>query len=370
MSDWKKTSCVLCYHNCGLEVQAEENKILKVRADRHHPRTKGYMCRKGARIAYYQSHKERLTHPLKREGREFKRISWDQAVSEIAGKIKEILSLHGPRSLAYMGGGGQGSHVEAGFGRTLLTALGSQYHYSAIAQELSGLFWIDGRAFGRQNLHTGADLDRARNFLVMGWNGYVSNAGVNRARERIDEFSKDPAKRLIVVDPLRSETARMANMHLQPRIGTIALFIKTLIAIILQEGWGNREYLTRHCNGFERIGGWFKDFDVASALRVCNVAPGEARELARVYASEPTAMRTDLGLLMDRQSTMNSYLELILMAICGRIGTPGGNVFPGHLMPLGPHTDERDSRTWRTVETGFPPSMGYFPPNVLPEEIL
>ncbi|MGE5841339.1 MAG: molybdopterin-dependent oxidoreductase [Deltaproteobacteria bacterium] len=370
MSDWKKTSCVLCYHNCGLELQAEENKILKVRADKHHPRTKGYMCRKGARIAYYQSHKERLTHPLKREGREFKRISWDQAVSEIAGKIKEILSLHGPRSLAYMGGGGQGSHVEAGFGRTLLTALGSQYHYSAIAQELSGLFWIDGRAFGRQNLHTGADLDRARNFLVMGWNGYVSNAGLNRARERIDEFSKDPAKRLIVVDPLRSETARMANMHLQPRIGTIALFIKTLIAIILQEGWGNRDYLTRHCNGFERIEGWFKDFEVASALRVCNVAPGEARELARVYASEPTAMRTDLGLLMDRQSTMNSYLELILMAICGRIGTPGGNVFPGHLMPLGPHTDERDSRTWRTVETGFPPSMGYFPPNVLPEEIL
>jgi len=67
---------------------------------------------------------------------------------------------------------------------------------------------------------------------------------------------------------------------------------------------------------------------------------------------------------------MNSYLEMILMAICGRIGTPGGNVFPGHLMPLGPHSDERDPRTWRTVETDFPPSMGYFPPNVLPEEIL
>ena len=370
MSDWKRTSCVLCYHNCGLEVQTEGNKIVKVRADKNHPRTRGYMCRKGTRIAFYQSHTERLIHPLKREGNEFKRISWDQAIHEIAAKLKETLSLHGPAALAYMGGGGQGSHVEAGFGRTLLTALGSQYHYSAIAQELSGLFWVNGRAYGRQNLHTGADLDRAKNFLVMGWNGYVSNAGVNRARERIDEFSKDPAKRLMVVDPLQSETARRANVHLQPRIGTIALFLKSLIAIVLQEGWENKEYLAGHCSGFEKVEGWFRDFDVASALRVCGVDHGDVWELARTYASEPTAMRTDLGLLMDRQSTMNSYLEMILMAVCGRIGTPGGNVFPGHLMPLGPHTDERDPRTWRTVETQFPPSMGYFPPNVLPEEIL
>jgi anaerobic selenocysteine-containing dehydrogenase len=370
MSDWKRTSCVLCYHNCGLEVQTEGNKIVKVRADKDHPRTKGYMCRKGKRIPFYQSHKERLTHPLKREGDDFKKISWDQAINEIAAKLKEILERHGPRALAYMGGGGQGSHVEAGFGRTLLTALGSQYHYSAIAQELSGLFWVNGRAYGRQNLHTGADLDRAKNFLVMGWNGYVSNAGVNRARERIDEFSKDPAKRLIVVDPLRSETAGRANIHLKPRIGTIALFLKSLIAIILQEGWENREFIARHCTGFEQVQGWFRNFGVASALRVCGLDHAEVRELARIYASEPTAMRTDLGLLMDRQSTMNSYLEMILMAVCGRIGTSGGNVFPGHLMPLGPHSDERDPRTWRTVETNFPASMGYFPPNVLPEEIL
>ena len=323
MSDWKRTSCVLCYHNCGLEVQTEGNKIVKVRADKDHPRTKGYMCRKGKRIPFYQSHKERLTYPLKREGDGFKRISWDQAINEIAAKLKEILSLHGPRALAYMGGGGQGSHVEAGFGRTLLTALGSQYHYSAIAQELSGLFWVNGRAYGRQNLHTGADLDRAKNFLVMGWNGYVSNAGVNRARERIDEFSKDPAKRLIVVDPLRSETAGRANIHLKPRIGTIALFLKSLIAIILQEGWENREFIARHCTGFEQVQGWFRNFDAASALRVCGLDHAEVRELARIYASESTAMRTDLGLLMDRQSTMNSYLEMILMAVCGRIGTSG-----------------------------------------------
>ena len=370
MPEWKKTFCALCYHNCGLEIQTQGHRITNVRPDKDHPRTKGYICRKGMKTAHYQDHRERLTHPLKREGDEFVKISWEQAIYEIAEKLKQILSKHGPRALAYMGGGGQGCHMEASFGRTLLMALGSQYHYSALAQELTGLFWINGRAYGRQNIHLVPDLDRAENFLVMGWNGYVSNAGVDRARKRISEFSKDPAKQLIVVDPLLSETAKQANTHLQIRIGTAALFLKSLISIILQERWEDRTYIRDHCQGFERIATWFKNFDAASALEVCGVRYDAVKEVARTYAKQPTAMRTDLGLLMDRQSTMNSYLEMILMAVCGRIGTPGGNVFNGHLMPLGPHSDERNPETWQTVTTGIPAIMGYFPPNVVPEEIL
>jgi anaerobic selenocysteine-containing dehydrogenase len=370
MSEWKRTSCAVCYHNCGLEIQTAGHRITKVRPDKNHPRTKGYICRKGMKIAHYQDHKERLTHPLKRRGDGFVKISWDQAISEIAERLRGAIDQYGPRALAYMGGGGQGCHMEAGFGRTLLTALGSQYHYSALAQELTGLFWINGRAYGRQNVHMGPDLDRAENFLVIGWNGYVSNAGVNRARKRIDEFAKDPSKQLIVVDPLLSETAKRANKHLQLRIGTAALFLRSLVAIILQQGWENKTYIADHCEGFERIVPWFKDFDVASALKICGLDYEEVKGVAQTYATRPTAMRTDLGLLMDRQSTMNSYLEMILMAVSGRIGTPGGNVFTGDLMPMGPHSDERDPKTWRTVETDIPAIMGYFPPNVIPEEIL
>ena len=73
---------------------------------------------------------------------------------------------------------------------------------------------------------------------------------------------------------------------------------------------------------------------------------------------------------MGRHSTVASYLELILLAICGRIGVPGGNLIPGHIMPMGAHSDERDPKTWRTAATDFPAIMGTFPPNVMPEEIL
>ncbi|MBW2208403.1 MAG: molybdopterin-dependent oxidoreductase [Deltaproteobacteria bacterium] len=369
MSEWKKTFCPLCYHNCGLEVQTAGHQITKVRPDKNHPRTRGYVCRKGLKVAHYQDHKDRLTAPLKRSGDQFIEISWEQAISEIADKLRDIIDRHGPRALAYMGGGGQGCHMEAGFGRNLLTALGSQYHYSSLAQELSGSYWVNGRAYGRQSIHLGPDLDRAKNFLVIGWNGYVSNAGVNRARKRIDAFAKDPEKQLIVVDPLLSETAKRADKHLQLRIGTVALFLKSLIAIIIQEGWENRNFIADHCKDFDRIVPWFRTFDVAAALHVCALDYGEVKDVAGIYATQPTAMRTDLGILMDRQSTMNSYLEMILMAICGRICTPGGNVIPGHLMPLGPHTDERNEKIWRTMETGIPAVLGYFPPNVAPEEI-
>jgi anaerobic selenocysteine-containing dehydrogenase len=81
-------------------------------------------------------------------------------------------------------------------------------------------------------------------------------------------------------------------------------------------------------------------------------------------------MHPDLGVFMSRHSTATSCLGIILLAICGRIGVPGGNVFPGHLMPIGSHSDERQAHTWRTVATDFPAIMGVFPPNVMPEEIL
>jgi anaerobic selenocysteine-containing dehydrogenase len=106
MTEWKKTSCVLCAQSCGLEVISEGSKILKVRADRDNPRSQGYICRKGASVAYFQNNPERLKYPLKRVGDRFERISWKMALDEIAAKLKEIVAQHGPRSFAYVGGTG------------------------------------------------------------------------------------------------------------------------------------------------------------------------------------------------------------------------------------------------------------------------
>ncbi len=369
MGEWKKTGCVLCAQNCGLEVFVEDNRIVKTRGDKDNPRSKGYVCRKGANIAFHQHHKDRLTHPLKRIGDRFERIPWDQAIGEIAAKLKKIVGTYGPKSYAYMGGGGQGCHFDAAFGVRLMRALGSRYHYSPLAQELTGIFWASGRFTGRQYLFGIPDEHASDMILAIGWNGMQSHQ-MPRAPLVLKEFSKDPDKLLVVIDPRRSETAEIADIHLPIRPGTDALLTKAMIAIILKEGWHNNEYIERRVNGFPEVKVWFSSFDAKTAIKICELDYDQVYEVCNLLAKRRWCMHTDLGVYMNRHSTAASYLHLLLAALCGRFCVPGGNVIPGHLMPIGSHTDERDPKTWHTVTTGFPSLMGVFPPNVLPEEIM
>jgi anaerobic selenocysteine-containing dehydrogenase len=369
MGEWYKTGCVLCAQNCGLEVLIEDDRMVKVRPDKDNPRSKGYVCRKGLNVVHHQHHNQRLTHPLKRAGDNFEKISWDQAIDEIGDKLLSIVDRHGPKSVAYMGGGGQGCHFEAAFGVRLIRGLGSHYHYTALGQELTGSYWVWGRALGRQNLITGTDHERTEMLVAVGWNGMMSHQ-MPQARRFLNKFAKDPDKLLVVIDPRRSETARIADIHLPIRPGTDALLTRAMIAIILQEGWHDKDYIAHHVSGFDQIAPWFADFNARSAVEICHLDYEEVRKLCRLCATRKWSMHYDLGVLMNRHSTVTTYLEVILLAICGRICVSGGNVIPGSLMPLGSHSDERDPRTWRTVTTDFPAILGVFPPNVMPEEIM
>jgi len=136
----KKTACVLCGNGCGLEVTIENNQIVKARGDKENPRSEGYACRKGLNIRYHQHHADRLLYPLKKVGDSFERISWDRATTEVAEKLKEIVDKHGPRSFALMGGGTLGCPAQGPFAAGLLRAMGSQYRYNALAQELTGRY--------------------------------------------------------------------------------------------------------------------------------------------------------------------------------------------------------------------------------------
>lgn len=368
MNEWKKTGCVLCAQNCGLEVLVENNRIIKVRPDKDNPRSQGYACRKGLSIAYHQHHAQRLTHPLKKVGQEFVPISWDQALTEIAEKLSSIISEHGPRSLAFMGFGGMGGHSEAVFGLRLLRALGSQYYYNALAGELTGLYWGYGRTVGRQYNATIPDHDQTDMLVSIGWNGWMSHQ-IPQARRILDQIAKDPDKLLVVIDPRRSETAERADIHLALRPGTDALLTRAMIAIILQEGWHNQEYIDRYVSQFDQIRPWFIEFDPREACKVCELDYDQVREVSRLFATRKSSLHPDLGVLMGRHSTLTTYLEIILLTVCGRLCVPGGNVIPGCLMPMGSHSDERNSKLWRTKATDFPAIMGMYPPNVMPEEI-
>ncbi|HOW82985.1 MAG TPA: molybdopterin-dependent oxidoreductase [Spirochaetota bacterium] len=369
MGEWKKTGCVLCAQNCGLEVEIENNRIVRVKGDRDNPRSRGYVCRKGVNISYHQHHSDRLTHPLRRTGSGFEKISWDQAIGEIASKLKQIVGEHGPRSYAYMGGGGQGCHFEAAAGVTLMRAIGSRYHYNAIAQELTGQFWAHGRATGKQYKFSIPDEANSEMLIGIGWNGMMSHQ-MPRAPLVLREFSKDPQKLLVIIDPRRTETAEIADIHLAVRPGADALLFKAMIAIVISEGLTDDDYIRNHVNGFNEIKKWFEGFDAREAIATCELDYEQVRELCRQMRARKTSIHPDLGVYMNRHSTLTCYLIIILSAITGNLCLPGCNVIPGTLMPIVGHSDEREEKTWRTVETGFPALCGLFPPNVMPEEIM
>ncbi len=370
MNSWHKTGCILCAQNCGLEIQVEDGRMVKVRPDKENPRSQGYACRKGLNVIFHQYPADRLTAPLKRKGDGFEPISWDQAIDEIADKLKALVGRHGPRCLAYMGASGQGGHSEAAFGVSLLRAMGSQNLYSSAGQEFSGLFWVAGRMFGRQYYMNGPDEHHAEMLVAWGWNGMESHQ-MPRAPIVLREFSKDPNRLLVAIDPRRSETAAIADIHLAVRPGTDALLIKAMIAIIVAEGWEKHAYIKEHVAGWETIRPWFEKFDVRAALSVCALEYDQVHDLCRLMATRRWAFHPDLGIFMGRRTTLNSYLMNVLGAVCGIFGVRGGNIIPGMVMPMGSHADERNPKTWRTVATNLPPAAaGSFPPGAMPEEIL
>ena len=370
MGVWHKTGCVLCAQNCGLEVLVENNRMIQVKPDKSNPRSQGYACRKGLRVLYHQYPEDRLTQPLKRVGDSFEPVSWETALDEIAAKMRELVDRHGPRCMAYMGGSAQGGHMEAAFGLSVLRAMGSQYFYSSAGQEFCGSWWVTGRVFGKQYNIAGPDEHKSEMLVAWGWNGMQSHQ-MPRAPKVLAEFSRDPNRLLVAIDPRKSETAALADIHIPVRPGADALLMKAMIAIILSEGWEAGEYLDQNVEGWDRIKSWFTDFDAKSAVRVCQVDYEQVRELCRLMTTRRWSVHTDLGIYMGRHSTLNSYFVHILGAACGIFGVRGGNVIPGMVMPMGFHADERDPKTWRTVTTNLPPAAaGSFPAAAMPEEIL
>lgn len=370
MTTWKQTGCVLCAQNCGLKVQVENGRMVKVLPDRENPRSQGYACRKGLNVLYHQYQEDRISQPLKKVNGRFEPLSWDQAMDEIAEKMKAIVGQHGPRSLAYMGGSSQGGHMETGFGLSLLRGMGSKYYYSSSGQEFSGHWWVTGRVMGKQYNISGPDEHNTQMLVAWGWNGMESHQ-MPRAPLVLKQISKDPNRTLVAIDPRTSETAQIADIHLALRPGTDALLIKAMVAIIIDNGWENSAYLKDHVDGWDQVLPWFKGVDVHKAIQVCGLEYDAVLELCHLMTTRRWSFHQDLGIYMGRHSTLNSYFLHILGAVCGVFQTPGGNLIPGMVMPMGFHADERNPKVWKTMTTHMPPAAaGAFPPAVMPEEIL
>lgn len=367
---WQSSACILCECNCGIEVElgGEQGRhLVRVRGDDAHPTSQGYACEKASRVDFYQNNPKRLTKPLRRRADgSFEEIDWDTAIREVAQKMATMAQAYGGTSLFYYGGGGQGNHLPSAYSRPMRTVLGIRHQSSALAQEKTGAMHIAGNMIGGI---ARADFEHCEVALLLGKNPWHSH-GIPRARVLLREIARDPARTLIVIDPRRSETADIANVHLAVRPGTDAYLLAAMVATIVQEGLVATDWLAEHADGYDEVLPVFASLPVAQLVAKTGLDETVVRSTARqIAAARSVASFEDLGVQMNRHSTLVSYLHMLLLLLTGHFGKPGTLYRPTAMAPLFGGAASTAALK-RTPVSGAPIIAGLMPCNSLPDEIL
>lgn len=322
--DWKPTACILCECNCGLEVQLggeDGRRIIKVRGDKAHPASEGYACEKPSRLDYYQNDAGRITRPLRRrEDGRFEEVDWDTAIREVAERLAAIRDAHGGDKILYYGGGGQGNHLPGGYSRSTRAALGIRYSSNALAQEKTGEAFVLGKM---ARTLCRADFETCEVGVFIGKNPWFSH-GIPRARVTLRELSRDPDRCMIVIDPRRTETADLADIHLQVKPAGDAWLLAAIFAVIVQEGLLDEAFVEAHTENLDAVLPHFESLPVAAYCEEAGVDEALVREAARrIGNARSVAMFEDLGVQMNRNSTLVSYLHYLIAFGTGNYGRPG-----------------------------------------------
>lgn len=363
---WKPTACILCECNCGLEVQLggqDGRRLVKLRGDRRHPASRGYACEKPHRLDYYQNDPRRLTQPLRRRSDgTFEPIDWDTAIGEITAKLGAIRDAHGGERILYYGGGGQGNHLPGAYAVSTRRALGMRHRSSALAQEKTGEFWVSHRMLGTA---TRGDFEHCEVAFILGKNPWYSH-GIPRARVTLKEIAADPSRTMIVVDPRRTKTAALADLHLQVRPGTDAWLLAALIAVLFEEELTDTRFVAERTDGLAAVEQVLGAVDVSAYAAHCGVPEAQIRQAARLIGgAKCVASVEDLGVQMSRHSTLVSYLHRLVWLLTGNLGRPGSQYIPTTVVNIADGRHKRDSPV-----TGARVIGGMIPCNSIADEIL
>jgi formate dehydrogenase len=361
--EWQPTACILCECNCGVVVQVEDRRLIKIRGDKEHPASQGYTCNKALRLDHYQNSRNRLTSPLRRRADgSYEEIDWDTAIVEIAEGFSKIRDEHGGDKIFYYGGGGQGNHLGGAYSGAFLKAIGSRYRSNALAQEKTGEHWVDAHLYGG---HTRGEFEHAEVSVFIGKNPWMSQS-FPRARVVLNEIAKDPTRSMIVIDPVVTDTAKLADFHLRVRPGTDAWCLGALAAVLVQEKLCDEVFLAEHVNGVQPVREALADVPVGEYSQRCGVDEDLLRAASRrIAAADSVSVFEDLGIQQAPNSTLCSYLNKLLWILTGNFAKRGAQHLHSSLAPL-----FAAGGVGRTPVTGAPIIAGLVPSNVVPQEIL
>jgi anaerobic selenocysteine-containing dehydrogenase len=344
-------------------------RIVSIKGDREHPLSRGYACSKGLQAADAYHGADRILRPLKRQpDGSFAEISLPQALDEIAEKLSSIIERDGGGAVA--GFRGTPNVYSAASSQMLpdwLRTLGSNAYYTTMSIDQSAKWVTFERlgawAAGRQKI------DDADVLMLAGTNPLVSLGAPGFAHHPVSTLrdARSRGMKLIVIDPRRGETARHADLHLQPLPGRDAVLAGALLNVIFARGWYDAAFCAQYVDGLETLRSAVTGLTPASVAAAIDVPAEQIEAAARMFA-EPIVGRAPrgfahagTGVTMAPRGNLADHLYECLNVVCGRYlrpGEPVGN--PGLFMPAGMPILAGVIPPQRSFEHGFRSRIGGF----------
>jgi molybdopterin guanine dinucleotide-containing S/N-oxide reductase-like protein len=295
-----------CPDSCGVLVTVnDQGQAIKVEGDPSHPVTRGFLCGKVAKYLDRVYAPDRVVYPLRRKsktqksprltrGREheaFERITWDEALDQIAARLKDTAERYGPESiLPYSYAGTIGQLGYGSMDRRFFHRLGASQLDRTICSEAGGQAWnlVYGKRFGTPT----EDFRFAR--LILAWGANIHGNNIH-LWPFVEEARRNGA-RLIVIDPYRTRTAALADRHIAIRPGTDVALALGMMHVIVNEGLQDREYISGMTHGFDHLAERAREYTPERVAAYTGMTPGEVEQLAREYAAtQPAALRLNYG---------------------------------------------------------------------------
>ncbi len=366
-------TCTLCEASCGIAVHLRDESITAIRGDEGDPLSRGHFCSKARALQDLHEDPDRLRQPLRRTAGGWEELSWEDAFDLAARGLLQVQRQHGDEALALYQGEPVVHNLGALlFGDVLFAALGTSKRFSANSLDQFPKQLACHLVYGSGLFVTVPDVDRADYMLILGANPVVSNGSLMTAPGMPQRLRRIQGRggKVVVIDPRRTETARLADEHHFIRPGGDALLVAALLQSLFAEGPVDLGRLAPFTHGLDTVKQAVADFTPEAVAERVGMAPETIRAIAGAFAAARRAVCYGrMGTTTVRFGTTTSWLIEVLNIVTGNLDRPGGAMFPlpsVDVMQLQPRTERG---RWHSRVRGTAEFMGELPAATLAEEI-
>ncbi len=324
-------TCNICEALCGLVIEHDGEKVLKIRGNEHDPLSRGHICPKAYGLKDIHEDPDRLRRPVRRVDGEWVETTWEEAWDAIAERVVSIQERHGPNSIGiYSGNPTAHSYSAILAAMPFYLSIGTHNRFSATSCDQLPHMFAALELFGGQVVFPVPDIDRTDMMVIIGGNPAVSNGSIMTApgvNERLQKIRKRGG-RVVVIDPRRTETARLADEHLFITPGTDAALLLAIIDVLFCEDLIDEGPWRDYVDGLPMLAATARRFPAARVAEATGIDAETIHRLAREIATADSAIVYGrLGTSTQEFGGLAAWLLYAINIITGNFDRPGGIMF-------------------------------------------